>query len=230
MIPFLKLKLELMDKEHQIAVNTLQKLLKPFTDEFVHIHNVQLAKLSFIYSTIPLDSPPEKWAPVITKQVVKDRYLVSSWGRVFDIKNSFYPYSHKCDKGYIRVGLEREGTLKSKTATIRIHKLVADAFLTPIDGKEHINHKDTIKTNNTLSNLEWCTPQENVTHSLNNGCRINTHSTIKFSVVELEDIHMRYANGEKLKDIALFYNRRFRAISDIVNGKTYKLGYYSNGK
>lgn len=46
----------------------------------------------------------------------------------------------------------------------RIHQLVALAFLPVMEGKDYVNHKDKNRTNNQVSNLEWCTHAENVLH------------------------------------------------------------------
>ena len=47
-----------------------------------------------------------------------------------------------------------------------VHRLVAQAFLPPpLPGQMEINHKDAVKTNNHVSNLEWCTGTENLAHA-----------------------------------------------------------------
>lgn len=45
-----------------------------------------------------------------------------------------------------------------------VHRLVAKAFLAPIEGKNIVNHKDGVRTNNIYTNLEWCTYSENSQH------------------------------------------------------------------
>lgn len=66
-------------------------------------------------------------------------------------------------KGYKRVSLTKDGESKKYF----IHRLVANEFLEKIKGKEYINHKNGVKDDNNLSNLEWCTPSENEHHSYN---------------------------------------------------------------
>lgn len=47
---------------------------------------------------------------------------------------------------------------------MKIHWLVAGAFIPPVKGKEWVNHKDLYRHNNFVGNLEWVTPEENTAH------------------------------------------------------------------
>jgi hypothetical protein len=63
--------------------------------------------------------------------------------------------------------------------SLRVHRLVAQAYLLRRKGKTEVNHKDLNKRNNNVSNLEWCTHQENMTHAVMNGAyagRITSYS------------------------------------------------------
>ena len=54
--------------------------------------------------------------------------------------------------GYLRVSITADGKRVSK----RVHRLVAQAFIPNPDNLPQINHKDCDRTNNNVSNLEWC--------------------------------------------------------------------------
>ena len=66
---------------------------------------------------------------------------------------------------YRRVTLSKEG----KTKRFQVHRLVAQVFLPNPSNLPFVNHVDNNGSNNTLSNLEWCTHEHNMQHSANQG-------------------------------------------------------------
>ena len=85
-------------------------------------------------------------------------YQVSTMGRV----RSFHNYGgvkerilrlKKGKSGYLSVALSKNGTYEY----VFIHRLVAQAFVPNPDGKPVVNHKNEIKTDNRVENIEWCT-------------------------------------------------------------------------
>lgn len=64
------------------------------------------------------------------------------------------------NKGYLKVILCKDG----KTKQLLVHRLVANAFIPNPLNLPFINHKDEDKTNNAVSNLEWCSQQYNTNY------------------------------------------------------------------
>lgn len=70
--------------------------------------------------------------------------------------------------GYSNVYL----SLNNKNTRMRVHRLVAIAFLLNPECKEQVNHKDGNKSNNVVDNLEWSTNSENQKHAIDSGLKI----------------------------------------------------------
>ena len=103
-------------------------------------------------------------------------YQISNFGNVksFRRKETIILTPFKDTNGYHRVSLCGKD--------YSVHRLVANAFLSKIENKDLVNHKDLVKTNNMVDNLEWCNNRENILHyfNSNNPCvqvtKANTYS------------------------------------------------------
>lgn len=93
-------------------------------------------------------------------------YWVSNLGRVKSSKRlkSLYVSSH----GYHTVGFCHNHFEK----TCSVHRLVAKAFIPNPNNLPQVNHKNGIKTDNRVENLEWCDNKHNVRHSFNTGLQV----------------------------------------------------------
>lgn len=82
-------------------------------------------------------------------------YRVSTLGRVIGTRGFLKPYDN--GYGYLVVELRQNGKKKH----LRVHRLVAEAFVPNPQGLPEVNHKDEDKYNNLAINLEWCTSSYN---------------------------------------------------------------------
>ncbi len=107
-------------------------------------------------------------------------YIIFNDGRVFSMLRDIYSKLHTCHRGYQRLGMCAENSDVRKN--VSVHILVAKAFLPPIKGKTNVNHKDGIKSNNHVDNLEWATTKENNQHAHDTGLtRTNTRAVEQYS-------------------------------------------------
>ncbi len=98
-------------------------------------------------------------------------YEISSNGRIKCLN-----YLHHKDKVYITNGircsngyLKYELKLNGKKKVFLIHRLVALHFILNPEKKPFVNHKNGIKNDNRVENLEWCTSKENNNHAIRSG-------------------------------------------------------------
>lgn len=102
----------------------------------------------------------EEWRDICGFEGV---YQISNMGRVKRIIDAFgrpmirilHPYLSP--DGYYLVDLRAHGKKKK----ISVHRLVAIAFIENPDNKPNIDHINTIRTDNGVKNLRWCTQKEN---------------------------------------------------------------------
>ena len=117
----------------------------------------------------------EKWLPI---RGYEGLYEVSDYSRVRSLDRKVRHWrGGTCfwsgrikrqgvdNKGYVYVHLYKRSIHKMP----RVHRLVAEQFISNPLNLPHINHIDGNKRNNNISNLEWVTPKENTHHAIRSG-------------------------------------------------------------
>lgn len=117
------------------------------------------------------------------------KYQVSNLGRIKSLnyhrENIEKIMTPRTDKdGYIIISLCLRGVNKTK----KVHRIVAEAFISNPNNLPQVNHIDEDKTNNNANNLEWCTSKYNTEYSQAKqviGIKLDGTSIVKFkSIVE----------------------------------------------
>lgn len=109
----------------------------------------------------------------------------------------------KTAHGYLRVNL----SLSGKPNYFQAHRVVAMVFIPNPENKPQVNHKNGVKTDNRVENLEWATNEENYCHAKSMGL-IKSGDDLPYTILRgeyFEDIITRRSLGESIELISKDY-------------------------
>jgi hypothetical protein len=150
-----------------------------------------------------------------------EKYQVSNCGNVMNEKRNRLLIPCHSNNGYLIVNLRYE----SKHKTHYVHRMVAETFIPNPENHNQINHIDGDKTNNNVSNLEWCTGTHNRLHAFRIGLQISlkgeksgrsklTESQVK----KIKELHGVLTQ----KEIAKTFNVTYATIGRIHRNEIWK--------
>lgn len=142
-------------------INLTREEAQHVLDELLHLSDGLDAQKAIELLRTKLSEPEPE--PVAWKQVIgyEGCYEVSSAGDLRSVKINAILAKSLMGAGYVKADLWKNG-VRQQTS---VHRLVAEAFLEKPEGATEINHKNGIKTDNRVTNLEWVSRAENVNHS-----------------------------------------------------------------
>ena len=158
----------------------------------------------------------EEWKNIIGYEGL---YEVSDIGNVRNVRRNTLLKLTKTNYGYIQVSLYKNGI---KTG-LKVHRLVAEAFIPNPDNLPQVNHKDEDRTNNNVTNLEWCTAKYNSNYGHRTENAINTR--VKNGYADPDFIGFGLNEKEYMKE----YNRIYRE-NNIEKLSEYSKRYYQQHK
>ena len=167
---------------------------------------------------------PQKYTPIegeIFIPIKQDaRYQISNQSRVLSLCKEKYPLilnQRKDKNGYMVVAIK---------ANLKVHRLVGEAFIENPLNLPQINHKNGIKHDNSIDNLEWCTLQHNITHSIETGLNTNReegHPNAKLKKEDVLYIREQLQNSlQTVKQLRLKFNISDSQIRWIRDRRTWK--------
>lgn len=100
-----------------------------------------------------------------------ENYAVNENGVIVNVATNHIKTPCDNNMGYLYVDLYNNGKHRKEY----VHRLVAKAFILNEKNKPYINHKDGNPHNNSVENLEWCTPLENIEHASKTICTMKQY-------------------------------------------------------
>ncbi len=149
----------------------------------------------------------EEWSEVLIDNQKIENYYVSSLGR-FKNKKGVIMKDYKVHHSgyiYLRVNIQKYA----------LHRLIAQTFIPNLENKPFVNHIDGDKTNNSVSNLEWCTCRENNLH--NHKIGLTKGNIRKIIQYDLEMNEIKKFN--KILDASKELNISYSCIKDVLKEK-----------
>lgn len=121
-------------------------------------------------------------------------------------------------KGYSKV------YLRNPKKFVYVHRIVALAFLG--ESNLQVNHIDGNKSNNNITNLEYLTCKENISHAISLGLidkKGTKHHNVRLTPEIVSEIRLKYST-EKItqKELAQLYNISNQHVSRIINYQNWK--------
>lgn len=138
------------------------------------------------------------------KRIVRERFLAVKTNK----------------RGYLYSSLSKNGIVTNQFN----HRLVAFAFISNPENKPEVNHKNGIKTDNYLENLEWCNRSENEVHARKIGLK-KTKKGENSNLSKLTDLEAKIIKynfkGVTHNDIAILFGISKHQVSKIKQGKSW---------
>lgn len=127
------------------------------------------------------------------------QYAVTADGRVWSYHRNIFLTHWNEKKGYKRVGL-RNKYKQSERKCFLVHRLVAEAFLPNLFDKAEVNHKNSIRDDNRVENLEWATRSENNAHAWKYGNKVYVQTEKHLEAVRKNIVLAKRAQMAKINE------------------------------
>ena len=125
----------------------------------------------------------ENMKNLVVNGVTTTNYFIDENGTVYT-SEKIPMKAHKMANGYLRVKLRKD----IPAGLYLVHRLVAETFIPNPKGLPIVNHKDSKRDNNHVSNLEWCDNSHNQKQRFMNGYKGTKRKTVQQIDLKTDEI------------------------------------------
>jgi hypothetical protein len=142
----------------------------------------------------------------IWKQIPNYDYFISTFGRVKNKNDRILTLKNNNDYLYARLGRKK---------TLSVHRLVATIFILNPNDYNEVNHIDGNRSNNNVSNLEWCSRQQNIDHAI--ACNLVKTHPVPILQYTLDNVFIKEWSGST--EVSKHYNCDRGTIESVCRNK-----------
>ena len=154
-------------------------------------------------------------------------YEISNLGRLKNTKTNKILKSTTDSNGYLGITISLGS--RNKIKRVRIHRLVAEAFIPNPNNLPQVNHIDGNKQNNKVDNLEWCDNRYNQLHAIDLGLKTflkkENNPRSKLTEQDVDFILKHYKPRDPnygTRGLARKFNVHHETIRQVLNKETWK--------
>ena len=148
------------------------------------------------------------------KKYSLEDYIITKEGLIINKHNNYTLKPQLNGKGYLRVSIGKKLCF--------VHRLVAQKYIPNPNNLPQVNHKNGIKTDNRVENLEWCDNIQNRKHAIENKLHLCGEQCRWSKLKEKDVIFIRKNKNLKAKDLSKMFNVSVSTIKSIINNRSWK--------